>query len=168
MELVISKIESPLGELVLVASADGLCGLWYVDEGEGEAMRVWLDRTYPGATVTSRAQPEVEAPLRAYFAGDLTAIDKLKVAPHGTPFQLRVWQALRRIPAGETWTYARLAKEVGKPTATRAVGAANGRNPIAVVVPCHRVVATGGRLGGYAGGLHRKEWLLRHEGAHLA
>ena len=166
MELVLSKIDSPIGELVLVGSADELCGLWFGEESE--AMRAWMARTYPGATVTSRAQPKFEAPLRAYFGGDLKAIDKLKVAPHGTPFQLRVWQALRRIPAGETWTYARLAKEVGNPAATRAVGAANGRNPIALVVPCHRVVASGGGLGGYGGGLPRKEWLLRHEGAHLA
>jgi methylated-DNA-[protein]-cysteine S-methyltransferase len=168
MELVLSKLESPIGELVLVAGADGLCGLWFTDEGEGEAMQAWLARAYPGATLSWRAQPDLEAPLRAYFAGNLKAIDKMKVAPHGTPFQLRVWQALRRIPVGETWTYAQLAKEVGNPSATRAVGAANGRNPIALVVPCHRVVASSGRLGGYAGGLHRKEWLLRHEGAHLA
>jgi len=104
--------------------------------------------------------------LRAYFNGDLGAIDDLAVRfDRGTPFQHEVWHALRTIPLGETISYAELARRVGRPTAFRAVGAANGQNPVGVVVPCHRVIAADGTLGGYGGGLDRKRWLLAHEGA---
>ena len=100
-----------------------------------------------------------------YFDGDLKAIDKIAVETNGTPFQKKVWNALRKVPAGKTITYAQMAKRVGVPDAIRAVGAANGANPISVVVPCHRMIGTSGRLTGYAGGLHRKKYLLEHEGA---
>lgn len=103
-------------------------------------------------------------PLTAYFAGDFIALEQIPVELKGTPFQLRVWSALRRIPAQSTWSYAELARQIGKPKAIRAVGGANGRNPIALVVPCHRVIASNGALGGYSGGLGIKEWLLSHEG----
>jgi O-6-methylguanine DNA methyltransferase len=104
--------------------------------------------------------------LRAYFAGDVHAIDDVPVRfDRGTPFQQEVWNALRTIPVGETISYAELARRVGRPGAFRAVGAANGQNPVGVVVPCHRVIASDGSLGGYAGGLDRKRWLLAHEGA---
>lgn len=102
-----------------------------------------------------------------YLEGDIVAIDALAVSPVGTPFQQRVWAALRTIPPGTTWSYQDLADAVGDPGATRAVGTANGRNPVSVVVPCHRVVRADGSLGGYAGGLERKAWLLAHEGARL-
>jgi methylated-DNA-[protein]-cysteine S-methyltransferase len=109
----------------------------------------------------------VAGALSAYFAGDLRALDSLEVAEGGTAFQRQVWAALRRIPAGAAWSYADLAREVGRPAAVRAVGQANGANPVGLVQPCHRVVASGGGLGGYAGGLERKSWLLAHEGAGL-
>jgi methylated-DNA-[protein]-cysteine S-methyltransferase len=102
---------------------------------------------------------EAEAQLRSYFAGERTTFD-LPLAPRGTPFQLRVWEALREIPYGETATYGELAAAVGKPSAVRAVGAANGSNPIAVIVPCHRVIGADGTLTGYGGGLERKRILL--------
>jgi methylated-DNA-[protein]-cysteine S-methyltransferase len=104
--------------------------------------------------------------LRAYYEGDTTAIDAIEVEPAGgTPFQRAVWTELRRIPAGTTISYAELARRIGRPKAVRAVGAANGKNPIGLVVPCHRVIGKDGSLTGYAGGLDRKEWLLAHERA---
>jgi methylated-DNA-[protein]-cysteine S-methyltransferase len=102
--------------------------------------------------------------IRAYFEGDLAALNGVPVRfDRGTPFQQEVWNALRSIPVGETISYAELARRVGRPTAFRAVGAANGANPVGVVVPCHRVIAADGSLGGYAGGVERKRWLLAHE-----
>jgi methylated-DNA-[protein]-cysteine S-methyltransferase len=112
------------------------------------------------------ASDAVEA-LQAYFAGR-TLTFSLPLAPRGTPFQLAVWDALLAIGSGETASYAQIAAAVGRPTATRAVGAAVGRNPLAIIVPCHRIVATGGGLGGYAGGLARKRWLLEHEAGRQA
>ena len=104
--------------------------------------------------------------LRAYFRGDLAAVGAIPVRfERGTAFQQAVWNALRRIPVGETISYAELARRVGRPSAFRAVGSANGQNPIGIVVPCHRVIAADGKLGGYAGGVERKRWLLAHEGA---
>jgi methylated-DNA-[protein]-cysteine S-methyltransferase len=107
----------------------------------------------------------VAARLDRYFAGELTALDAIGVDPGGTPFQNRVWLKLREIPVGRTWSYADLARAVGRPRAVRAVGAANGANPIALVLPCHRVIGSDGSLTGYGGGLARKRWLLAHEGA---
>lgn len=107
----------------------------------------------------------VRAAFEAYFGGRLDALSGLPLAPEGTAFQRRVWDELCRIPVGATITYSQLAERIGKPGATRAVGTANGRNPLGVVIPCHRVVAADGRLGGYTGGLPRKRWLLAHERA---
>ena len=107
--------------------------------------------------------PPPRALSAAYFKGDLTAIDGLKVANGGTDFQRAVWKALRAIPAGGTITYGALAARLGRPKAARAVGLANGANPIAIVVPCHRVVGADGSLTGYGGGMARKQWLLAHE-----
>jgi len=104
--------------------------------------------------------------LRDYFAGTLHAFD-LPLAPRGTPFQLAVWNALLEVPWGETISYAELARRVGKPSAVRAVGAANGANPIPVIIPCHRVIGSNGSLTGYGGGIERKQWLLAHEGRRL-
>jgi methylated-DNA-[protein]-cysteine S-methyltransferase len=100
-----------------------------------------------------------------YFGGDLRALDAVPCDPGGTPFQARVWKALRTIPVGTTWSYGALARRIGDPKAVRAVGFANGSNPIAVVIPCHRVIGSNGTLVGYGGGLERKHWLLAHEGA---
>lgn len=102
--------------------------------------------------------------LQDYFDGDLAIIDTLPTATAGTPFQREVWQALRTIPCGQVVHYGQLAKTLGRAMAARAVGAANGSNPISIVVPCHRVIGSNGTLTGYAGGVQRKEWLLRHEG----
>jgi len=106
--------------------------------------------------------------LDAYFAGDLTAIDDVPVATNGTPFQRTVWAALRRIPAGTTTSYGALAASIGYPSAMRAVGLANGANPVAIIVPCHRVIGADHSLTGYGGGLPRKRWLLEHEGFELS
>jgi methylated-DNA-[protein]-cysteine S-methyltransferase len=143
-------IETPVGTVEIAVDEGSLVSLQFVD--------------------TSRAPPDepsgVAERLRAYFAGDVAAIDDLPVRfDRGTPFQREVWAALRTIPAGETISYAELARRVGRPGAFRAVGAANGQNPVGVVVPCHRVIAADGTLGGYGGGLDRKRWLLAHEAA---
>jgi methylated-DNA-[protein]-cysteine S-methyltransferase len=113
----------------------------------------------------AKSPPRIVRALRAYFQGDLGALDQIPIAPVGTPFQKRVWQELRRIRPGRTATYADLARRIGTPSAARAVGGASGANPIWIVIPCHRLVATGGGLGGYGGGLGRKRGLLAHEGA---
>jgi methylated-DNA-[protein]-cysteine S-methyltransferase len=149
----LSRVDSPVGTLTLAAGPRGLCAL------------AFADRMPKLAAPAREGKPsrEIAGALQAYFAGDLRAIDALEVDPQGTGFQQRVWAALRTIPAGTTWSYAELARVVGQPTATRAVGAANGSNPIALVVPCHRVIASDGTLGGYGGGLEMKRWLLRHE-----
>lgn len=149
----LSRVDSPIGTLTIAVGPRGLCALAL--HGRTPKLSVPVRETRP--------PQEISATLADYFAGDLRAIDAMAVDPEGTPFQQRVWAALRTIPAGTTWSYADLARAVGQPTATRAVGAANGRNPIALVVPCHRVIASDGTLGGYGGGLEMKRWLLRHE-----
>ena len=113
----------------------------------------------------ARPRPHSPPAIAAYFAGDLAALDSLPVAGIGSDFQRRVWAALRTIPAGTTQSYGQLAAAIGQPAASRAVGLANGANPIGIVVPCHRVIGTSGALTGYAGGVERKAWLLIHEGA---
>ncbi|MNZ84451.1 Methylated-DNA--protein-cysteine methyltransferase [compost metagenome] len=102
--------------------------------------------------------------MQRYFSGELDVINDLPVMTAGTEFQRSVWQQLRQIPCGEIITYGELAKRIGRPTASRAVGMANGSNPISIVVPCHRVIGSQGALTGYAGGVQRKQWLLKHEG----
>ena len=110
------------------------------------------------------APPGIACALRDYFTGDLTAIDAVPVATNGTPFQRDVWAALRTIRAGTTLSYAALARQLGRPKSVRAVGLANGANPVTIVVPCHRVIGADGNLTGYGGGIDRKRWLLAHEG----
>jgi methylated-DNA-[protein]-cysteine S-methyltransferase len=105
--------------------------------------------------------------VRAYFAGDVHALEAIEVAPEGTPFQREVWAVLQTIPVGETRSYAEVARAIGRPRAVRAVARANATNPIALVIPCHRVIGSDGTLTGYAGGLGRKRWLLAHEASHL-
>ncbi len=123
-----------------------------------------FERWYPGEPRNRQPLPEIGAVLTRYFDGDTTAIDTVPVELNGTAFQKNVWAALRRIPCGSTISYAELARRIGEPAAVRAVGAANGANPVAVVVPCHRVIGADGSLTGYGGGLDRKKWLLTHEG----
>lgn len=154
-----AMVESPVGPLTLVDEDGALAGL-YMD----------LQKHRPDASLhgprDDAVQPGLREQLAAYFAGELRDFDvPLRLA--GTPFQQRVWAALREIPYGETWSYGRLAGHLASPGASRAVGLANGKNPIGIVVPCHRVVGANGKLVGYGGGLDRKRWLLDHERAHL-
>ncbi len=158
-----TSLSTPIGEICLALDESGaLAALAF------EGTRSLASFLPPGALIASDATrcKAAAAELHAYFAGQLRTFT-LPLAPAiGTPFQRRIWQALTRIPHGVTWSYARLAGETGG--VARAVGQANGANPLCVVVPCHRVIAADGTLGGYSGGLDRKRWLLRHEGALLA
>lgn len=147
--------DSPIGPLTLVGDDDGLCGVYM------EAQRHRPGDAEFGARVDTGFD-DVIAQLDAYFAGKRTEFD-LSLAPSGTSFQQQVWAALRDIPYGETVSYGELARRIGKPSASRAVGLANGRNPLSIVVPCHRVVGSGGDLTGYGGGIERKRYLLDHE-----
>lgn len=151
-------LDTPLGTALLTCEGDALTR---VSLG---ASRDALPAAWEHATTGPGVLAEACAQLHEYFAGTRTAF-ALPLAPAGTPFQQRVWDALARLPYGETASYAAVARALGDPGAVRAVGAANGRNPLAVVVPCHRVVGADGSLTGYAGGLDRKRWLLRHEAA---
>lgn len=161
--LTLCEIASPMGPLVLATRGETTHALAF---GDASAARGWIRSRLDGVECRWGAAPPVVAgALAAYFAGDLTAIDSLAVDPQGTPFQQRVWQALRTVPAGRTVSYGALAGTIGAATAVRAVGAANGANPIPIVIPCHRVIGTDRSLVGYGGGLDRKRWLLRHEGA---
>jgi methylated-DNA-[protein]-cysteine S-methyltransferase len=160
--LEVFELDSPVGPVCGALQEGALVAL---DLGRTmDVARIAWEQAYPECAFEAvAARNEVPARLRAYFDGDVRAIDALAVRPKGTEFQRKVWSALRKIPGGQTWSYRQLAISVGQPTATRAVGAANGKNPVGLVIPCHRVIASDGTLGGYAGGLERKTWLLRHE-----
>ena len=169
LRLLIDRIATPIGELTIVADEDGR--LRAVEFSDNEiALQRDLRRhggTRGVALKPARDPSGFSTALRAYFAGDLRAIDGLAVETGGTEFQRRVWRALGKIPCGRTTTYAALARRIGHPTAVRAAGHANGSNPISIVVPCHRVIGTDGTLTGYGGGIDRKRWLLAHEGVAL-
>jgi methylated-DNA-[protein]-cysteine S-methyltransferase len=165
LRLFLDRLPTPIGDMLIAADREGnlRATFWTDDE---EDLRCLLERQY------GRAQIEIEpafnphgltAAIAAYFAGDLHAIDTLPVQTAGTSFQREVWYALRQIPCGTTISYGQLATQIGRPAAVRAVGLANGANPIGVVVPCHRVIGSNGSLTGYGGGIHRKRWLLDHE-----
>ena len=158
----VATLDSPIGPLTTAERAGRVCLLHFGADGP-EVDRMF-DRWYPGEVRHREALRDVGEALARYFAGETAAIDGIAVELNGTPFQKRVWTALRRIPCGSTISYADLARRIGEPSAVRAVGAANGANPVAVVVPCHRVIGTDGTLTGYGGGLERKQWLLAHEG----
>jgi methylated-DNA-[protein]-cysteine S-methyltransferase len=161
MQLFRERVPSPIGTILLVSDGEALHALDFEDF-EDRALRL-LERYHgPCELVPGRAAGVAER-LAAYFAGELTALDAIPVQTGGTKFQRRVWRALRDIPAGSTMSYGRLAAALGAPTASRAVGLANGANPVALVLPCHRVIGANGSLTGYGGGLSRKAWLLRHE-----
>jgi methylated-DNA-[protein]-cysteine S-methyltransferase len=163
--LMLDRLPSPIGEALVVTDEAGVLRAFNWRDYE-ERMRAWISRHYPKATLVEGRGPErVRSALQAYFAGDARAIDGLEWRASGTAFQLSVWQALCSIPVGETVSYAALAERIGRPSAVRAVGLANGANPISLVVPCHRVIGADGSLTGYGGGLPRKKWLLAHEGA---
>ena len=162
----LSRLPAPIG--VLLVALDDHDRLRVLEwESHAERVRRLLDRQYGSGAVHLADAPPVGAVtdrLQAYFAGDIAAIDGLATETAGTVFQRAVWAALRVIPAGQAWSYGQLAAHIGRPTAVRAVGLANGANPIGVVVPCHRVIGADGSLTGYGGGLERKRWLLEHEG----
>jgi len=161
--LQLTEIDSPVGRLAIAANDGRVCLLHF--GGVTKSARASLARWYPASTIQSTKDPAgAVKTLRAYFDGDIRAIDDVPVEMHGTPFQQKVWAALRRIPVGSTLSYGRLAQLIGAPSAIRAVGAANGANPVALIVPCHRVIGSNGTLTGYGGGLDRKRWLLEHEG----
>jgi methylated-DNA-[protein]-cysteine S-methyltransferase len=162
--LTLEVLATPIGEIDVVADAQGrLRVLEFHDQPQRLARA--LRRHHRDQTVeTGGAPAAVRDGLAAYFAGELAALRTVPWTIGGTAFQRQMWTALAEIPLGQTTTYAQLAQRMGRPSAVRAVGAANGANPIAVVVPCHRVIGTGGALTGYGGGIERKRWLLTHEG----
>lgn len=170
LNLIHSEIPTPIG--VMLAATDLQNRLRVLDwKSHERRMHRLLDRIYgPGNVhlVNGAATATVVAKLQAFFNGDIGAIADIPVETGGTAFQRAVWTALRHIPAGVTWSYSKLASHIGRPTAVRAVGAANGANPIGVVVPCHRVIGANGSLTGYGGGIERKQWLLNHERMALA
>jgi len=165
MAVDVAVVKSPIGALTVAQGPEGLVGIEFGDIAPDELARR-LSRRIGPCTLTVAMHPAAAA-VHAYFTGKLVAIQMLAVTPMGTPFQRMVWTALRRIPAGQTVSYSELAARIGKHSAVRAVGAANGENPIPVVVPCHRVIGADGSLVGYGGGIERKRWLLKHEGALL-
>lgn len=159
------RLETPTGPMLLVSDEHGLLHSLDWEEHRERSERL-LSRYYRHVRISRREARQESAAKRAllaYFAGELEAIRDLRVACSGTDFQNRVWTALRQIPTGKTLSYGALAAAIGRPAAVRAVGLANGSNPIAIVVPCHRVVGANTSLTGYAGGLERKRWLLEHE-----
>jgi methylated-DNA-[protein]-cysteine S-methyltransferase len=163
--LMLDRMATPIGTALLVTDEAGALRAFNWTDYE-PAMRAWLGRHYPKAKpIEGRVPRAVRDPFEAYFLGDANALETVPWIASGTAFQLKVWVALCTIPAGETLSYARLAESIGQPTAVRAVGLANGANPVAVIVPCHRVIGSNGSLTGYGGGLPRKQWLLAHEGA---
>lgn len=164
MQLEIDRVETPIGDVAIVATSDALVALDFVD------CEVRMDRLlasrFGGVELLSKRDPGgLSTRVRAYFSGALDALDGVGVEPGGTPFQREVWDALRSLRVGETTSYGEIAARLHRPSAARAVGAANGRNPIALAIPCHRVIGADGSLTGYAGGVERKRWLLRHESA---
>jgi methylated-DNA-[protein]-cysteine S-methyltransferase len=163
MRLQLERWKSPMTTLLLVTDDEGMLRALDFAEKEDRMHRL-LRLHYGQYTLRSGSIPaSVKKALRAYFDGNIDALDEIQVATKGTLFQRKVWKALRDIPSGTTISYGTLATHVGHPSASRAVGAANGANPIGIVVPCHRVIGASGKLTGYAGGLSHKQWLLDHE-----
>jgi methylated-DNA-[protein]-cysteine S-methyltransferase len=167
MELLFDTLQCPIGTIILVSRGAHLCALDFSDYES--RMRTLLERRYPGFTLERR--PDANGfthRLRRYFDGNAAALDPIEVETGGTLFQQSVWLALRDIPIGTTLSYGELAARIGRSAAARAVGYANSLNPVGIVLPCHRVIGRSGALTGYAGGMHRKQWLLDHERAMAA
>ena len=154
-DTIYSTFDGPFGDLILTMRGESLVGLYFPVGKDSRAIDGRWRRS-------DRPFSKVRKQLSEYFAGRRQTFD-LDLSMPGTDFQQAVWAELRRIPYGETIAYAELARRVGNPAASRAVGSANGRNPIPIIVPCHRVIASGGKLGGFGGGLDTKKWLLAHE-----
>jgi methylated-DNA-[protein]-cysteine S-methyltransferase len=163
IKLLLDKIDTPIGEFIIVADEEG--NLRALDWSSHEArLQKLLKRYCAGFTLAPTRNPYGFADaMHAYFAGETQAIDKLPVRFGGTSFQQRVWTELRNIACGTTISYSELARRIYLPKAVRAVGLANGSNPLSIVVPCHRVIGANGNLTGYGGGVERKRWLLAHE-----
>ena len=165
LQLISDRIKTPIGEMEIIADHHG--NVRAVDWVEYEPRMLRFLRLHYGKNgfriVPGKNPHGFTDAIHRYFAGDLTALDALPVETAGTPFQRAVWRALRDIPCGTTVSYAKLAQKIGKPKAMRAVGLANGSNPVGVIVPCHRVIGANGSLTGYGGGIDRKRWLLDHE-----
>jgi methylated-DNA-[protein]-cysteine S-methyltransferase len=167
--LFIDRVESPIGTMLVFHDSEERLRALDFHDYEPRLRRLlrlhWGREGSDFVMKTRRAPPAIRQALAAYFADDLTAIDAVPVATAGTAFQREVWAALRKIRPGTTLSYGALAERLGRPKSVRAVGLANGANPIAIVVPCHRVIGADGSLTGYGGGIERKKWLLTHEGA---
>jgi methylated-DNA-[protein]-cysteine S-methyltransferase len=162
MPLLVATLQTPIGPLEVVTKGGVLCGVTF--EGLGSSTRAWMEKRFGEIGIELHdSLGDVTERITAYFAGDVRALEALPVDTGGTTFQIRVWEALRKIPAGTTTSYGEVAKSIWQEKAARAVGMAVGRNPIPIVIPCHRVIAADGKLGGFSGGIDRKQWLLAHE-----
>jgi methylated-DNA-[protein]-cysteine S-methyltransferase len=165
MQLRLDRFTSPIGEIRLVFDEAGTLRALDFEDHEDRNLKL-LARQYGNVPITEgKAPASITGPLKAYFDGELGALETIKIATNGTAFQEAAWAALRAIPVGKTRSYAQQAAAIGKPKAMRAVGLANGANPVGIVNPCHRVIGASGDLTGYGGGIERKRWLLEHEGA---
>ncbi|MGR3914844.1 MAG: methylated-DNA--[protein]-cysteine S-methyltransferase [Gammaproteobacteria bacterium] len=164
------RYASPLGDILMLVDDGKLCYLDFA--GNESRLHKLLGARYGKFHIANAELRTLRARMNRYFDGAWDAFDGVALSTDGSVFQREVWRALREIPAGKTFSYQQLAQFIGKPRAVRAVGGANARNPIAVVIPCHRVIRADGKLGGYAGGSHggieRKSWLLAHESARAA
>jgi methylated-DNA-[protein]-cysteine S-methyltransferase len=163
MQLQFERWAAPICPLLLITDDDGVLRALEFGDHESRMDRLLHDHYDDYTLKEGKAPASLTEPLKAYFEGDIDALNEVQVATGGTAFQREVWNALRTIPAGTTLSYGELAAQIGRPGASRAVGAANGANPIAIVVPCHRVIGANGTLTGYGGGLAHKQWLLNHE-----
>ena len=179
-----ATVETPLGDVWLRVEAGALREMIFIEQHRHQpqadldaAAKLSAASTITGANgnTSAAAHEPADAPaslheialaVERYFAGDVDALDEIPIRADGTRFQRDVWDAIREIPAGRTMSYLEIARAIGRPAAARAVGQATGRNPVSIVVPCHRVISSDGSLGGYGGGLHRKQWFLDHERRH--
>ncbi len=167
MHLFVERIKTPIGPLLITHDGKALANIAFADRKDRRARE--LARDFPDADVKRAPKPtRFAAALARYFDGDIRVIDELPVVVFGTDFQTRCWKALRRVAPGTTRSYGDHARAIGRPSAARAVGAANGFNPISIVVPCHRLVGANGNLIHYGGGLERKRWLIDHEARHAS
>jgi O-6-methylguanine DNA methyltransferase len=166
MLLARATIDTPIGPMLALASADALCALEFSSKGRMTRLTSRLDRFFAPYQIERGSNAVIDRArtwLDHYFTGAAADVNDLPLDMRGAPFERRVWRALLEIPAGETSTYGAIAKQLGSAGASRAVGLANGANPVAIIVPCHRVIGSNGTLTGYGGGLDRKRWLLDHE-----
>jgi len=166
MKLDVSRLETALGVVTLASTPTGLAGLAFEDRVDG-LWRFLKNRFGSIEPDHGGAADPAEADLRAYFKGSIAALENIRTDAGGTEFQRRVWTALRRIPGGRTTSYSGRARSIVQPSGFRAVATANATNPVAIVIPCHRVIHADGSISGYGGGVDRKKWLLRHEADNL-